>query len=174
MPVWRVQGWQSLIALVMAVGGIAGAQGEAPEGPAAGDSRDVPVRVTVSTDKKVYRSGEVIRITLSAKNTQPASVTLRFASGQMFDLEIRRGKDRNGERVWQWAEGRMFTMALRSRVLAPGQALTFVENYGSREMERSSPVPVPRLTPGTYTVVGILTTMGRTPKPFSTATFVVR
>ncbi|MCS6775640.1 MAG: BsuPI-related putative proteinase inhibitor [Chloroherpetonaceae bacterium] len=174
MSGWRVRGWAGLVALLAVASRVVGAQGEAAEGPAAGDGRDVPVKVTVSTDKKVYRPGEVIRITLNAKNTQPASVTLRFASGQMFDLEIRRGKDRNGERVWQWAEGRMFTMALRSRVLAPGQALTFVENYGSREMERSSPVPVPRLTPGTYTVVGILTTMGRTPKPFGTATFVVR
>lgn len=136
--------------------------------------RAVPVRVTVGTDKKVYRSGEPIKITLLAKNTQKSDVSLQFSSGQMFDIEIRRGKDKNGEKVWQWAEGRMFTMALQSKTLTTNQSLTFQESYGSKEMERANGKPAVKLTPGIYTLVGTITTMGRTPRPFGTTTITVK
>lgn len=144
------------------------------EEPQSNTERAVPVQVQVKTDKKSYRSEEPIKITMTVKNRQKSAVTLQFSSGQRFDLEIRRGKNKNGEKVWQWAEGRMFTMALGSQTLKPTETMTFTTTYSQEEVTKTTGKAPPPLTAGTYTLFGTLTTMGRTPRPFGTTTFTVK
>jgi hypothetical protein len=165
---WK--GWGGAAVLLCLGWGSACARGDEPKGD---EDRSVPVQVTVKTDKKVYRSGDPIKMTLTAKNTQKSDVVLRFSSGQQYDIEIRRGKNKNGEKVWQWAEGRMFTLALVNTTLQSGKTQTYNVTYGI-EMSPTTGKPVPKLTPGTYTIVATLTTMGRTPRPFGTTTFTVK
>ena len=162
--------WGGIAALLCQVRGVASAQNAQPQGD---DDRSVPVQVTVKTEKQTYRSGDPVKITLTVKNTQKSDVALRFSSGQQYDIEIRRGKTKNGEKVWQWSEGRMFTMALISTKLAPGKSQTYLVTYGV-EVSPETGKAVPKLTPGTYTIVATITTMGRTPRPFGTTTFTVK
>lgn len=50
--------------------------------------------------------------------TDPVSVT--FRSGQTADLTV---YDDTAEMVWRWSSDKMFTQAIETRTLGPGQAL---------------------------------------------------
>jgi hypothetical protein len=162
--------WGGIAALFGLIWGVASAQKSEPQGD---DNRSFPVQVTVKTDKRIYLSDDPIKMTITAKNTQKSLVSLQFASGQQYDVEIRRGKNKNGEKVWQWSEGRMFTMAIINTRLAPGKTQTYNVTYGS-EVSPATGKAVPKLTPGTYTIFATLTTMGRAPRPYGTTTITVK
>lgn len=129
---------------------------------------NVPVAVVVKTDKKTYVRDAPVKLTLTAKNQSEQAVRLPFSSGQRYDFEIRRGKGNTGEKVWQWAKDRMFTMMLGTVTLERGKSLAYAETYtpGNEGM--------PALEPGTYTLIGTLTTMGRAPQPKHAVTFNVK
>lgn len=122
----------------------------------------VPVAVTVKTDKTVYKPNAPIRITLTAKNPSRLAVRLPFSSGQQYEIEIRRGKGMKGEKVWQWSKGHMFIQMVTQESVAPGKSLTFKETFDPSDKTETGVGP---LAPGTYTVVGLLTTSGRAPRP---------
>ncbi|MEF8812725.1 MAG: BsuPI-related putative proteinase inhibitor [Halovenus sp.] len=69
--------------------------------------------------------------------TEPAELT--FRSGQDGDVAVRQ----DGEEVWRWSDGRMFTQAIRTTTLAVG------ETYET-EYEWTEPAP------GDYTAVASL------------------
>ena len=101
----------------------------------------------LSTDKAVYRPGQPIRITFEVFNHTPTPVRFDFASGQRYDLVI---EDRQGDEVWRWSAGRMFTMALGQETLGPAKPrLTY-------EAEHTA-----RLEPGRYKIKGLLTDVSR-------------
>jgi hypothetical protein len=127
-----------------------------------------PASLTLKTDKKTYAVNEPIKMTLTVKNTRKDPVTLHFASGQKYDIEIRQGKGRNGAKVWQWSRGMMFTQMVTAVTLAPGKKQTYTETY------KPGDARMPPLTPGTYTVIAIVTTMGRDPRPYDMAPITVR
>jgi hypothetical protein len=123
--------------------------------------RNTPLQVSVKTDKSAYKAGDVVTLTMTAKNTLKDAMNVEFSSGQKYDFEIRKGSSK-GAKVWQWAADKMFTQALVNRTLKAGEALTFTEKT------------LPITEKGTYWVQATLTTMGRTPRPMGTATFVVK
>jgi hypothetical protein len=84
-----------------------------------------------------------IRLALHVMNTTKKRVELTFPSGQTYDFVI---LDSLGRERWHWAEGRMFTQALRNRSLAGGEALDLEETW------KESPLP-----PGRYTARATLT-----------------
>lgn len=62
-----------------------------------------------------------LRLTLTVENAGPDSVEVTFPSGQRVEfLAIR-----DGETVWRWSEGRMFTQALSTARLDPGESVEF-------------------------------------------------
>jgi len=130
-----------------------------------------PLTLTVKTDQPTYKADSAIKCTLTAKNTTHQDVPVRFNSGQRYDFELFRGKTAKGEKVWQWAKGRMFTMMLSSTALKPGKPFEYSETY------RPGGDGMPVLTPGFYTVVATLKGVTRTTPPVSmpstTATFQV-
>ena len=79
---------------------------------------------------------------LQVTNTAAAPLELRFSSGQTFDFIVSRG----AQEVWRWSSEQMFTQALRSETLAPGETRTYTATW----------VPVPRVS-GEYTVRARLT-----------------
>lgn len=119
----------------------------------------VPIKVTVTTDKKAYAVGTPIKMTLLVKNATKQPVSLHFSSGQRFDFVLREGTKSDGKIVWQWARGRMFSMMLKSETLEPDAALTFAAVYDPASPDTSGK-PMTPLTPGIYTLTGTLTTMG--------------
>ena len=106
---------------------------EQPE-PAGGGPLLLSVQAAPSADR--------VRFTLQVTNTAEAPVRLSFASGQSFDFIVSRG----GVEVWRWSSENMFTQALRSETLGPGETVTHDAVW----------IPGSRL-PGEYSVVGVLT-----------------
>ena len=102
---------------------------------------------SLSTDQAIYRSGEPIRIIFEVFNYTPTPVRFDFTSGQRYDLVI---EDRQGNEVWRWSAGRMFTMALGQETLEPAKPrLTYEAEYTAR------------LEPGRYKIKGLLTDVSR-------------
>ncbi len=115
----------------------------------------VPLQTT--TDKTQYKVGEPVRITLAARNTTGAARTLRFNSGQSFDVEVFNG---GGEPVWNWAANKRFTMALHSVELKPGQTQTYEATWDGTALPDA-----PKMAPGTYTIRATLTSNPRMEAP---------
>jgi len=122
-------------------------------------SAGAPLQVTLRTDKKEYRAGEPVQITLEARNAGGAPLTLQFSSGQKYDLEVRRGETP----VWKWSHDRFFTQAFVQVPLAPHQSVVYHETWKQQD-DQGRPVP-----PGDYQITGYLTTY-QTPSPRDQAT----
>lgn len=91
----------------------------------------------------VRASASPMRLALHVRNTGKKRVELTFPTGQTHDFVI---LDTAGREVWRWGTGRMFTQALRNKLLAAGASLELEEEIG-----RVS------LAPGRYTVRALLT-----------------
>ena len=74
--------------------------------------------------------------------------TLTFRSGQSFDLTIRTD---TGAQVWRWSNGRVFTQALRTLALRPGEEQVFAARWDQRS-DAGAPVG-----PGVYQAAATLT-----------------
>lgn len=110
-----------------------------------------PLALTLTMDRQVYSAGSPIKLTMTVKNVSKAAVRLHFASGQMYDFLIRKGTDREAPPIWQWSSGQVFAQMLQDQKLEPGKVRMYAATC--------SPSP-DSLRPGTYTVTGVLTTMG--------------
>ena len=97
---------------------------------------------TMTTDRAHYRSGDTIRITFEVFNHTPAPVRFDFGTGQRYDVII---EDRQGNEVWRWSQGRMFTMALGQETVGPANPRL------SYEIEVKAD-----LAPGRYWIEGVL------------------
>lgn len=73
---------------------------------------------------------------IELKNQTENAQVLEFTSGQQYDMWI---KDESGKQVFHWAEGKMFTQAMKTETLQPGESKVFS-------------VAMPKLEPGTYTI----------------------
>jgi hypothetical protein len=88
-----------------------------------------------------------VPLRLTVENTGTMPLTVPFASGQMYDFEVRR----NGELVWNWAHDKAFTQALQQRQVPAGEEMEFAESWDFRNNDGE------RVPPGEYTVRGVLT-----------------
>jgi intracellular proteinase inhibitor BsuPI/copper amine oxidase-like protein len=110
--------------------------------------------LTLTSDRQTYAVGAPVRLTMTVSNPARPTITLRFASGQQYDFEVRRGT----QPIWRWSAGRMFTQALTSMTIGPGERRVFSETWNQRD-NKGQPVQA-----GTYTAIATLTTMAR-PQP---------
>lgn len=85
-----------------------------------------PLAVELTTDKGDYTRGEQTLVTLKVTNTSIFPVTVSFSNGQKYDFTAR---DAQGTPVWTWSTGKNFEPAGSQRVLAPGESLSFQENW---------------------------------------------
>ncbi len=95
------------------------------------------LKVELTTDRQAYAPGDSVLIRYRLTNVTHEPLKLMFRSGQRYDfiLEGARGK------VWQWSDGRSFTMALGAQDLAPGDSVVvreaFVAPKGDAEIGES-------------------------------------
>ena len=101
---------------------------------------------SLSTDQAIYRSGDTIRITFEVFNHTPAPVRFDFGNGQRNDVFV---EDRQGNEVWRWSRGRMFTMALGQETVGPANPRLRYEIEVKAD-----------LAPGRYWVEGVLADTG--------------
>lgn len=89
----------------------------------------------------VSASPETVEFAFTVENVTTESVELEFRSGLVADFVVL-GDD---EEVWRFSDGMMFTQALQSETLAPGEAFTYPATW-------DDPVP------GEYEAVATLQT----------------
>lgn len=75
----------------------------------------------------------------TVENTGTESIDLEFPSGKSVDVAVYD----DGTEIWRWSEGRMFTQALRTEMIAPGESICRVVTWND-----------PRS--GTYTAIASL------------------
>lgn len=83
-----------------------------------------------------------VQFHLSVTNPAAEPVQLTFPSGQSFDFVVMD----NGREVWRWSGDQMFTQAIRTETLQPGQT----QSYRATWMAPSG-------MSGEFTVRGMLT-----------------
>lgn len=133
-----------LALLATAFGGVEGDGGDMSAkafSPASG------VGVWVFADQASYPAGAPVAFTLVVLNATDEEVTLQRRTGQVFDFEVRR-EDNPGKPVWNWAHGRLFTMALGTETLPSGIPRVYTVIWDRRD-NAGNPVE-----PGTYLVRG--------------------
>lgn len=129
-----------LLGAMMLVPTRAAAAGKAASGKAASTratsmSRS-GVQFKASTDARSYTPGQPIQVSMAAINTAKRAATLRFSSGQRFDLVLYRFGE--SAPVYTWSASRMFIQMLGNMTLGAGQSRTFDATLGD-EMGALSP-----------------------------------
>lgn len=97
----------------------------------------------VSAQIHVRRTEANIRFSLRVVNNSKKRVEITFPSGQTYDFVV---IDSVGREMWRWGSDRMFTQALRNKLLGAGESLDFQETMKS-----------PLLPPGRYVARATLT-----------------
>jgi hypothetical protein len=115
----------------------------APAPTVSARARTTDAKATVQAQLYVRATESSVRLALHVINTGKKRVELTFPSGQTYDFVILDSLDRE---VWRWGKGRMFTQALRNKLLAGGETFDVEETFRSSS-----------LAPGRYTAKGTLT-----------------
>jgi hypothetical protein len=97
----------------------------------------------LSASVYVRATTSAVRIAMHVANTTKKRVEIVFPSGQTYDFVI---LDSLGREVWRWGNGRMFTQALRNKLLSGGEAMDLEETLNA-----------PTLAPGRYIARALLT-----------------
>lgn len=106
-----------------------GRPGEAPPSPSPspGDGLVGSLRA----DRAVVRPGETVSFVYTVANRSREARTLRFRSGQRFDIEVARRPEPNARyakgalTVWQLSREMFYTLALGEMTFAPGETKSF-------------------------------------------------
>ncbi len=80
----------------------------------------------IATTFDVISHGDRIDFTLSVANNTKKTVELRFPTSQTHDFKV---LDTNGNVVWQWSKGRIFTQAMQSKVVKSKDTLTIANDW---------------------------------------------
>lgn len=104
-------------------------QSDDPSGEA--DMNDEEVTVEVETAEQ----DDGLRIQITVHNQMSDTVDLTFRSGHQFDLRL---YDEHDEKVYDFAEGMMFTEAIIEERLDPGDSLTFEDIWTSYSEDHGS------------------------------------
>ncbi|WP_227936783.1 BsuPI-related putative proteinase inhibitor [Alkalihalobacillus deserti] len=75
-------------------------------------------------DVKTEQSDGELVVTLSVTNNQAQASSIDFSSGQKYELIL---KNEDGESVYRYSEGMMFTMALVHETFEPSETKVFEE-----------------------------------------------
>jgi hypothetical protein len=75
----------------------------------------------IRTDRKVYGRNDVVLMTLVLRNESQETRVYEFRTTQRFDVRV----TRDGRKVWQWSDDRMFAQVLSTLRIAPGDERVF-------------------------------------------------
>ncbi len=103
----------------------------------------------VVVNKKKYSAGSQVQISFTVQNESKQNMILRFSSGQQYDMWITQNK----REVWRWSRDKVFTQALKSTTLMPGEQKVFKVSWNQTNNEGKPVVP------GVYELHAQLTTI---------------
>ena len=90
-----------------------------------GNTQKSPVSAKISVENKET----AVNFELVVVNTSKKRVEINFPSGQTYDFVV---IDSVGREMWRWGGNRMFTQAVRNKLLGSGEQLAFVESMKTR------------------------------------------
>lgn len=90
--------------------------------------RDLHLEMTAKTDRTRYVIGEPIRIEMQVKNLLDKSNTIRFSSGQTYDVFV----TRENAPVWSDSANKRYAQALRNVVWKAGETQTFSAQWNTK------------------------------------------
>lgn len=119
---------------------LASAQAQTPNS----GSKTAPVLITgVKTDKKTYSLGAPVKITFTVENKSDKDISIDFPTGQRYDIWI----EKDGNEVWRWSHGMMFTQAFGKMALKAGGKKTYEQIWQQVDNDGK------QVSPGTYSVM---------------------
>ncbi|MFZ5649781.1 MAG: BsuPI-related putative proteinase inhibitor [Bacillota bacterium] len=90
------------------------------------------------TNRRRYRRGEPVNITLTKINVTRQPITLTYTTGQRFEFEAERA---DGMVVWRWSRGRVFAQVTETVTLQPGATQVFTAAWDQRNQQGNLVVP---------------------------------
>ncbi len=84
---------------------------------------------------------ESVNFALHVGNNTKKMIELRFANGQTHEFVV---LDSTGKEMWRWSSGRMFTQAIRNKLLKGREETVFEERWNTKGLR------------GTYTAIATL------------------
>jgi hypothetical protein len=123
-----------------------------------------PLDVQIVTDKRSYRPGESIRLTLRARNRTQKPMTLLFPSGETHAMSITGGF----REVWRLSTLDQSTPQPKKVTLKPGEAVEFTEVWDQVTIEKTP------AEPGRYFASGKVISEGRAILPDTRVTFRIK
>ena len=108
------------------------------------------VAFTLALDKSVYARGELIRFTLTLRNTTSAEAVIEYPTSQPHDVLVLQ----DGRLVWQWSAGKAFLQVLTRLRLAPGEVRLFEIEWDQKDASGR------QVTDGQYAAQARLPVMG--------------
>jgi len=131
--------------------------GEMPDGqrPDDGEARAVigdkkaekatdSLKISVSLQSDKVTLEKPLNINLVVENTGTKPHDLTFNSGQKYDFTI---IDEAGREVWRWSDGLMFTQAIITETIEPGERIEYVAEWTLTDSEGN------KVEPGDYGVI---------------------
>jgi Intracellular proteinase inhibitor len=112
---------------------------------------DGGLRLEASLAQRVFAPGEVVQVTVVARNLSAAPLGVVFNSGQRLDLIVRRPR---GDEVWRWSHDKAFTQAIQTMLLRPQESSVLRVAWDQRDLQGR------RVDPGVYEAIVLF--MGRT------------
>lgn len=98
--------------------------------------------ITLSTSIKAEQETDIIVFDLSLSNLSDEAIELPFSSGQKFEIYV---KNDEGQEVYRYSEGMMFTLALETIKVEAGGKLEWQEEWDINQSDAS-------IEDGQYTV----------------------
>jgi hypothetical protein len=69
---------------------------------------------------------DAVTFAFTVENDASAPADLQFRSGKLADVAV----FDDGDEIWRWSDGRVFTQALRTETLDPGESLVHEMTWG--------------------------------------------
>ena len=79
----------------------------------------------LASSLQVEVNAQDVRLVFHITNTSNQPIVLEFNSGQRYDFAVHSG----GRELWRWSADRMFTQALGTETIAPGETLRYSERW---------------------------------------------
>jgi hypothetical protein len=112
----------------------------------------------IKTDKTAYSLGAPVVLSFTVENNTTDDMVIRFSSGKQYDFWV----VKDGNEVWRWSKGKVFTQALVSITLKPGERKVYEATWNQRGNDGK------QIPPGSYDLYAQLATMGPKPTPVTT------
>ncbi|UCZ52009.1 hypothetical protein LGQ02_14260 [Bacillus shivajii] len=120
--------------------------GESPSGsdPVIEDGEEDKEETEVDYEGLLYEldasvNDNVIEVNMTLENESDETKTIDFSSGQQFEVIIRDG---NGEELYKYSEGMMFTQAFITESLESGETLSFQDHWQSEQLSELKSIEV--------------------------------